>query len=173
MSKSKRKIDPNQGSFNFGMVEDYIEVKEEILHSVALPVQPVDGCECEYEACVLLAAAVNQAYRDAGISREQLCDGINEYFGRTPERYKEKQCRKPLSYNMMNNMLSKPAENPMDAYLLFAIHHVCRSLGPARLFANAEGAKIATREEVKLIALGKLDRTIAEMKDLQRELKER
>lgn len=172
MSRRRKKIDPNQGSFDFTVkVDAYIAAKNTILESIAEP-PPISGYECEHEANVLLAASVKEAQREAGLSRDQLCDGINEFFGRTAERIEQKLCRKPLSLDMLNNHLSKPAEYPLDAYLLFAIHHVCRSLAPAKVLVAAEGAQIASRKEIKLIALGKLDQTMAEMQTLKRQLKE-
>ncbi len=172
MSKKKKRIDPNQGSFDFTVrVDEYIAAKNTIFDSIVE--QPLlSGYECEYEACVLLAASVKEAQREAGLSRDQMCDGINEFFGRTAERVEQKLCRKPLSLDMLNNHLSKPAEYPLDAYMLFAIHHVCRSLAPARVLVAAEGAQVASREEIKLIALGKLDQTMAEMQTLKKQLKE-
>ena len=171
MSRNTRQIDPNQGTFDFsGKVDEYVATKQSILDSIAQP--DIGDFECEDEANIMLAASVKKAQTTAGLSREQLCDGINTFFGRTAERVAEKKCRKPLSLDMLNNHLSKPAEYPMDAYLLFAIHRICRSLEPARVLAAAEGAQIASREEVRLIAMGKLDETMAEMQALKKQLKE-
>jgi hypothetical protein len=74
---------------------------------------------------------------------------------------------------MLNNYLSKPSERPIPAYYLFAIHHVTNSLEPAKVFVEAEGAKIATGEEIRQMALGKLEDHIVEIKKLKKEIKGR
>ena len=71
---------------------------------------------------------------------------------------------------MLNNYLSKPAECPIPAYYLFAIHHVTESFEPARMFVEAEGARIATGSEIRQLNIGKLEEHLIEIKKLKKEL---
>lgn len=123
----------------------------------------------------MIAAGIKKAINESDLSRDQVVDLINEYFGRTKEEAKKDEplCRNPLTINMFNNYLSKPAECPIPAYYLFAIHHVTESLEPARVFVEAEDAKIATGGEIRQMALGKLEEHIVEIKKLKKELKGR
>ncbi|MBE0598313.1 MAG: hypothetical protein IH614_13680 [Desulfuromonadales bacterium] len=168
-----KRVDPNQLPLDFSaQVEAYIEVRSEILEAIeAAPVGV--SAENEFEACIEIAAACKKAYREARLSREQLVDGINAYFGRSDAGAKSDPpiCRKPLSIDMLNNYLSKPTEYPLPAYLLYAIHHVTGCLEPARVILAAEGAQVATAREVRLMQLGKLEETLAEMQRLRREIK--
>ena len=78
MSKSKKKIDPNQLNFDFDRkIEQYRELKEEILQGAE-----ASATHCEFEeACIEIAAAIKRAIRQSGLSREQMVDAINDYFG--------------------------------------------------------------------------------------------
>jgi len=171
---AKRNLhDPNQLPLDFSaQVDAYVEVRSEILEAIEAAPAGVSS-ENEFEACIEIAVAVKSAYREAHLSREQLLDGINAYFGRSDAGAKAEPptCRKPLSLDILNNYLSKPAEYPLPAYLLYAIHHVTGSLEPAKVILAAEGAQVATAREVRLMQLGKLEETLAEMQQLRRELK--
>jgi hypothetical protein len=54
---------------------------------------------------------------------------------------------------------------------LYAIHHVTGIVEPGATIVAAEGAQVATAEEVRLLQLGRLDETIAEMQKLKKQLK--
>ena len=116
----------------------------------------------EFEACIEIAAAIKRSIRDSGLSRDQVVDGINAYFGRTKAGAvaDPQTCRNPLSIHMLNNYLSKPAENPIQAYLLFPICHVTKSFRPLNVILSAFGARVATREEIEHMEFGKLDAAI-------------
>lgn len=171
----KRKDDPNQIQFEFDFdqrVDNYIQATQQIQEAIASPPH-TERIECEFEASVEIAAAIKRAIRDSGMSREQTVDAINSYFGRSKEAAENDPpgSRNPLSIHMLNNYLSKPAEYPIPAYYLYAIHHITGSLEPAATIVAAEGGKIATGEELRQMALGKLEENIAEMQRLKKQLK--
>ena len=115
MSNRKKRIDPNQLSFLFNkQIEEYANLKNEIVNT---PSQSLQNQSFE-EACIEMAAAVKRAIRNTNLSREQMVDAINDYFGwpHTP-----KAGEKHLSLHMLNHYLSKPAEYPMPAFYLFAV----------------------------------------------------
>ena len=166
MSKRKKKIDPNQLSFDFDRkIEQYRELKEEILQGE--PQASADDCEFE-EACIEIAAAVKRAIRQSGLSREQMVDAINDYFGWPKE---ETRKGKRLSIHMLNHYLSKPAEYPIPAFYIFAIQRITGSLEPIEALADAEGARVISGDEVRQMALGKLDEMILEMQRMKKELR--
>ncbi len=177
MSKSRKKLDPNQKTFDFTFnekVDRYVESKKEILNAIESG-PPVTQIENEFEACIEISAAIKKVIRTTGMSREQVVDKINDYFGRTIKgSIKEPQtCRKPLSLNMLNNYLSKPTEYPIPAYYLYPIHHITKSLEPAATIVAAQGARIATGIELRQMTLGKLEENIKEMQKLKRDLGKR
>lgn len=129
--------------------------------------------ENEFDLCVVLAAGVKKAISLSGLSRDQVVDEINKYFGRNHDDASKDAgiCRKPLTIHMLNNYLSKPAHYPIPAYYLFAIHHITKSLEPGRVMVEAEGAKVATGAEIRQMALGKLEEHIVEINKLKKEIK--
>lgn len=176
MSKRKEKIDPRQMEFDWDfpsklekLVHDRAELRDK---AAAGPEKTRNGVN-EFGLCVDLAAGIQRAMNEADLSREQVVDLVNEYFGRTAEEAKSDNptCRNPLSIHMLNNYLSKPAETPIPAYYLFAFHHVTRSLEPARVMVEAEGARVATGGEIRQMALGKLEEHLIEVNKIKKELK--
>jgi hypothetical protein len=165
MSKRKKRIDPNQLSFIFDQkIEEYATLKDEIINT---PSQSPQNQTFE-EACIEMAAAVKRAIRNTNLSREQMVDAINDYFGWPDAPQAE---GKHLSLHILNHYLSKPAEYPIPAFYLFAIQRITESLEPARCLAEAEEAKVISKGEVRQWALGKLDETIVEMQRLKKELR--
>lgn len=176
MSKRNNAIDPNQLALDFdAQVDAFVEVKGSLFDAVAQRQQVHQGAENDYEACIEIAAAIKRTLRESGMSREQLVDGINEYFGRTDEGAEADPptCRKPLTIHMMNNYLSKPTEYPLPAYYLYAIHSVTGILEPAATIVSAEGAQVTTAEDLRLLHLGRLEETLDEMRRLRRDLRGR
>lgn len=155
----------------FDAIESYVEKRKEIVEQCNQPTVSREVAS-EAEDCIEIAAAIKRSIRESGLSREQVCDELNEYWGRSTERYKKGECSKPLSYEMFNHHLSKPVEYPVKAYFLFAIHRVTKSLEPARTIVAAEGAEIATKEDIAMLALGKLEKNISEMQKLKRQIKQ-
>ena len=167
--------DPNQLKLELryeDKVDSYISAKKEILKAINEP-EPTLAIENEFEACVEIAAAIKRAIRLSGMSRDQVVDGINSYFGRSEAGAAEDPpvCRKPLSIHMLNNYLSKPTEYPMPAYYLYAVHHVTGSLEPAETIVSAENAKVATGAEIRQMKLGKLEQILIETQRLKQEMK--
>ena len=160
MSRKRKRLDPNQLAFDFDHhIQEYRELKEEILSPSKT--QQSGFFESREEACIEVAVTVKQAIRKSGLSREQVVDTINEYFGDS----------KALSIHMFNHYLSKPVEYPMPAYLIYPIQRITTRLDPTIAFAEAEGAKVISKDEVREWAVGKLDSQIIEMQKLKRELR--
>jgi len=176
MSKRKQKIDSNQMEFDWDFpskLEKVLQDRAELHKKIISGPPKIRQTENEYDLCVLLAAGVKKAINESDLSRDQVVDGINDYFGRNHEDAAKEEgiCRNPLTIHMLNNYLSKPAECPMPGYYLFAIHHITDSLEPAKVFVEAEGAKIATGGEIRQMAIGKLEEHLIEIKKLKKELK--
>lgn len=163
-SKRRKKIDRNQLAFDFDRrLEAYEKAREEILE-VCSHTPCSKSMESWEEACIEVAAAIKRAIRQGKTSREQVVDGINEYFGCSDKN-------KKLSIHMFNHYLSKPTEYPIPTFYIFAIQHVTGSLEPTKALAEAMDARIISGVEVRQMALGKLDETISETQRLKRELK--
>jgi len=162
MSKKKFFIDSRQKKLDFSAkIDAYRNLKEEILDDLSnynTPKQIEDFAE----ACIEIAVGIKRAIKTSGLSREQVVDGINEYFGDT---------KKPLSIHIFNHFLSKPDKYPIHAAYLFAIQHITGSLEPIRVIAGAEDAQVISGTEVRQMALGKLEETIVEMQKLKKELR--
>lgn len=177
MSRRKGKLDPGQLQFEFSWdqaVDEYVEKRLEIEQAVAdVPPKAVKARTSEFELCVEIAASVARAIRKTDLSREQVVDKVNEYFGRTADGAKEDppSCRNPFSTHMLNKYIGKPDEAPIPAYYLVAIQHVCGSLDPAQALVEPMGAKVVSSEESRLLTLGKLENSITEMQKLRRELR--
>ncbi|MFH2064951.1 MAG: hypothetical protein ABIK15_07125 [Pseudomonadota bacterium] len=189
MSRAGKSLDSNQLEIPFTwekQIEQFVEVRKEIqieAEEIAKGPEPQKRVECEFELSVTIAAAIKRALDDSGLSREQLVDEINAYFGRTKAGAVEQPpededgepippvCRRPLTIHMLNNYLSKPADCPIPAYYLFAIHHITRSLAPAEEFVKAEGGKVATGVEIRQMQIGKLQANLEEGRMIMKELK--
>lgn len=173
MSNRSRKIDQNQLAFDFeAKLEVYQSARLEVLEACqeSGPIQPViDSAD---EACVEIAAAIKRMLRETNLSREELVDEINDYFGldRADESGDESG-RKPLTIHMFNHYLSKPVYYPIPAFYLIAILAITGSLEVARVLVEPIGARIISGPEVRQMALGQLDEMITEMQKLKRELK--
>jgi len=166
MSKHQKKIDSRQMTLDFdSRIDAYAALKEEILNKAPV----ADKCvETHEEACIQMAAAIKTAIRHSGMSREQLVDAINGYFGWDQANGKP---GKQLSIHMLNHYLSKPVQYPIPAFYVFAVQAVTQSLEPVRAFAEAAGARVISGDEVRHMTMGKLDATILEMQKLKRELR--
>ena len=161
MSKGRKRLDnPNQLKLDFDRkIETYQAAREEVL----------DACQerqiTKYpanrnEACAEIAVACKRAIRHSDMSREQIKDAINNYFGEPR-----------LSIHMLNNYLSNPCRYPLPSYYIYAIQDVTGSLEPTQALAESMGARVITGAEIRQMALGKLDETILEMQRLKKELR--
>lgn len=177
MSRRKQKLDPNQLQLDFSWeqtVDGYVETRMELQDALAeLPKKKAKDSVSEFELCVEIAAEVGRMIRRSGLSREQVVDEVNEYFGRSEAGAKENPpaCRNPLTIHMLNNYIGKPDKYPIQAYLVAALQHVCRELSVTQAMVDPEGGKVVTAEESRLLTLGKLENSISEMQKLKRELK--
>jgi len=176
VAKKSQQIAPGQMALDFSSkVDTLIEVKGNILDALHTRPETFAPTENEFEACIEIAAAIKKAVRDSGMSRDQLVDAINDYFGRTNDGADADPptCRKPLTINQLNHYLSKPCEYPIPTYYLFAIHRVTGVIEPGATIVAAAGGQVATSEEINLLQLGKLEATLDEMRRLRSELKGR
>ena len=135
------------------MMKEYKEVGEALNNMIDVgPVQ--HEMENEFELCHEIAVALKQELRAAGISRDTFCDQVNEYLGRTQERYKATPplCRKPITKTMLDKIISDPVNYPLDAYYLFAFQQV-GGFGVLNAIAGAVGAQVVSREDLHKIAI--------------------
>ena len=114
MSKRRTIFDKRQRILDLDFssrVENLIDQKQEILRTVRP--EKTYAIEDHQELCVEIAGAIKRAIKNTGLSREQIVDGINDYFGWTG--------KKQLSIHTLNNYIAKPVERPIPAYLLFPL----------------------------------------------------
>ena len=163
MSKRKNCLDTRQMSFNFDRhIDEYRDLKAEILDQ-----EPQKVNHTYQEACIEIAAALKRMQRQSGLSREQLVDLVNEYFGWGAKSIKR------LTIHMFNHYLSKPVQYPIPSYYIFAVQAVTVSLEICQTFAGAEHARVISRDEVRQMTLGKIDENIMELQRLKKELRGR
>ncbi len=171
--RTKKVKPPVQRQFDFMMrqnVEDIVAKTKE-LHDSVQSIQPMN--DTDHEACTSIADSIKDAIKRTGLSREQVVDAINEYFGRTEGGAKEDEpkCFNPLTINTFNNYLSKPTEYKIPAFYLFAIQHICNSPCMAKVLAENEGAKVLVGSEVKRFYLMKVSESIDTLKKAEKDLK--
>ena len=168
MSRRARKIDPRQLSFDFDRhIQEYAELKDTLISRGHEKQQSAESYE---EICIEIAASIKKAIRKTNLSREQIVDAINDYFGWPKEETKK---GKHLSIYIFNHYLSKPIQYPIPFFYIYAIQHITKSLIPTISLAEAEDAQVISGDEVRQMAIGKLDETILEMRKLKRELRDR
>jgi hypothetical protein len=162
-------LDSLQEAFDFeSPVEAYEAVREEILRADRPPAPPADAYGYE-ECCNELAVAVKRAIRASGMSREEVVDQINKFFGWPPDG----DGRERLTIHMLNNYLCRPSSYNMPIPYLYAIQRVTNSLEPLRCLAEMEGVKVVTAEEEKMLALGKIEAALMDIQHARRVLKGR
>ena len=162
MSKNAKRIDPTQQPLDFDTpIAEYQSLRVQL---IAGP-EKLERVENYAEACIEVAATVKSCLRAWGKSREEMVDAINHFFCAT-----EKDSWH-LSIHMFNHYLSKPTEYPMPAAIIYAIQHITGSQEITSSFAKAEGARVISGEEVRELAIGKIDDAIAEMQRLKKEFR--
>jgi hypothetical protein len=175
MSKNKRKfVTPQQMSLPFGIekhVEDVVKSTQELQNTFYKEPQRFVTTN-DFEACIAVASATKHAITEVGLSREQIVDRINRYFGRTKKGCKGNNpvCFKPLTISMLNNYLGKPLEYKLPAYLIFAINEITKSLIIPETFVKAMGGEVLRAEEIKSHTLIKLQKNIDEMQKLKKQI---
>jgi hypothetical protein len=162
MAKKRKLLDTVQTALDFDQpIEAYTQLREQLSKA---PPAPIEAKEFRYEEyCIEIAVAVKKAIRASGMSREQLVDEVNDFYG-----WPKNDGRKSLTIHMLNNHLCKPTEYPMPTSLIHAVNRVTGSLEPLAAMAEMEGARIITGDEVRKLALGKIDDAIQEMQKLKR-----
>lgn len=119
------------------------------------------------------AAACKRAIQKSGMSRAQIVDRINENWrpieeecgidgAKTEGRSRAERGINPplLSLCMLNNYLSKPTENRLPAWLIYAICEVTECLEPLAVQIENLGGTIIDRDERDELTLGKLEATL-------------
>lgn len=163
MSKRKKSLDSRQLRFDFDRrIDEYRDLKTEILTRE----QPKTNHTYQ-EACIEIAAALKRMQRKSDLSRQQIVDRINDYFGWAPKSTKK------LTIHMFNHYLSKPVQYPIPSFYIFAFQRVTESLGLCQAFAEAEGAQVISGDEKRALTLGKIDENILELQRLKKELRGR
>lgn len=162
MTKRCNILDAGQSALDFDQpIEAYTQLRDHL--SKAAPA-PIEAREFRYEEyCIEIAVAIKKAIRASGMSREQIVDEINDFYG-----WPKNDGRKSLTIHMLNNHLCKPTEYPPTMSLIHAVHRITGSLEPLATMAEMEGARIITGDEVRKLALGKIDDAIQEMQKLKR-----
>jgi len=170
MSTRQQKFDPAQGVLDFSAtVEAYVKDKEKLVSSMII--MPSDAPETEQEISMMLGVSIKSAQEESGLSREQICDGVNQLLQRSEEKFQAKECHRPLSVDMLNNHISRPYKYPIDACALYAITVVCSSLAPAKIIAASIKGQVVTQEEARLAAIGKIDEASATLQRYKKQLK--
>lgn len=175
MSRKRKKSDRNQMliDFEWGQkVDRFVENRQAIQAAIAEPRTPSDY-ENEFEYGFELSVGIKRAIRESGLSREQVVDAVNAFFNRSHQGAKTDppSCRNPLTANMLTKYICKPDEAPIPAYYLVAIMFATGSLAPARALVEPMGAQVVDREEVRQLALGKIENNISELRRLKKELR--
>ena len=158
----------SQQSFDFEQaVDQLLESKDALVRACreTRPTRPIGG---RSDAAEEIALACKHAIRDAGLSREQALDKVNELLGLSETDGSE---GKPISPHIWNHYLSKPAEYPLPAYVVMALVRVTGALEPLQTMAEPVGARVISGEEAKLMHLGKIENLHAELLRVRRELK--
>ena len=176
MAGKKKTNDKNQRSLNgFETEIDHILRKNrEVCQALRIleETRPKkDSIDNEFELCHELAAALKLEIEQSGMSRPQFCDRVNEYLGRTQDRYEKRPslCRRPLTLHTLNKMISNPVQYSINAYYLFAFQHVLGGFGVIGAIVGAKGAKVVTGPDIRRIAQVKA----AELKDTAQEIVKR
>ena len=176
---AKKRKDPDQLDL-FGEkpdVDEFIALHRKMLAPSPPPEPEQNQCSWE-EDCIYLAVAAKEAISESGMSRQEVADEVNSRYGwPSVEEYKglldagKTKGVKHLSYHMLNHYLSKPTKYRMNAYMVLAIQRVTESLKFCDVLAREQGATVASPEENRALSFGKLQRTLLELKELEKEFK--
>ncbi|MBN2427120.1 MAG: hypothetical protein JXK94_02160 [Deltaproteobacteria bacterium] len=173
MAKKNQKISDSQMSLDFSaQIDSYIEERIELTKSIS-QTKPRIEPESEFELCIEVASVIKQSIRASGLSRAQVVDAINLFFGRTEAGAEADPptCRRPLTIHQLNKYLSSPIEHAIPLYFAFALQDVTKSMEPAATIIAAAGGQVATAEEIRLLNLGKIEKGMDELRRLRNELK--
>jgi hypothetical protein len=162
MKKQRKSLDACQSALDFDQpIEAYTLLRDQLVKAAPAPIEAKEFRYEEY--CIEIAVSIKKAIRASGLSREQIVDEVNDFYG-----WPKNDGRKSLTIHMLNNHLCKPTEYPVPMFLIHAVHRITGSLEPLATMAEMEGARIITGDEVRKLALGKIDDAIQEMQKLKR-----
>jgi hypothetical protein len=166
MTKRGKFSDNSQMAIDFDQpIERYARLREELISD---PPPQIEAREYAWEEyCLEVAVAAKRAIRDSGLSRPQFVDAINRFFG-WPIEGEGSGRDKRMTLAMLQNHLCKPAAYPFDVPLIHAIVRISGSLEPLSAMAGTEGCQLLTRDEAKLLALGKIDNALAELQRIKK-----
>ena len=135
---SPKHNDPNQLGFDFeAKIEQFTELGQEIIDYRCPTIKTDEGDEgfdSVAEFHIEIAAMLKAAIRDAGLSRQDILDKYNRYWGATGADDEHR----PMSIHVLNNHLSKPAENPPPMRLVWGIVAVTQDKGIPTMFGHAD-----------------------------------
>jgi hypothetical protein len=136
------------------LIKTYKDAGDNINDLAQYGPEPAACGEEEAELCNEVAAAVKMDLRESGMSREQLVDAMNAFFGRTEDgaNAEPPTCKKPLTINMLNSYLSKPAEYPIPCHFQYAFNRIFGSFRVQRTIVKAMGGKVISGEDVRRLA---------------------
>ena len=156
----------NQHTFNFERaVDELIDRRTDLVRACREATDPTEITSVG-DACEEVAVACKRAIRDTGLSRDQILDEVNQVLGLAGGAN-----RKSISSHMWNHYLSKPTQYPMPAYLVMAVCVATGSLEPIQALADPMGARVISRDEVRLMHLGKVETLHNELLNLRREIR--
>ncbi len=133
------------------------------------PVRP--GVEDEYEICQEIAISLKREIRDSGLSRDEFADEVNVFFGRTEDRHKLDECRKPLTGKDIDKIISDTRGRPLHAYYLYAFQHVL-GFGMANAIVGAKGGQVVSQEDRRLLALARIGDLKTKIQEAEKTLKQ-
>lgn len=153
-----------------GLVYDELKKVDRELQRI-IKTHPVRPCvENEFELCQEIAVSLKQEIRESGLSREQFADAVNQYFGRTDERHKLGECRKPLTKDDIDKTISDAPGRPIHAYYLYAFQHIL-GFGVADTIVGAKGAQVVSQEDRRLLALARINDLEVQLRAARKTLK--
>lgn len=127
--------------------------------------------ENEFELCNEIAVLLNQGIRDSGMSRDEFAEEVNLFLGRTDDRHKFGECRKPLTRADIEKWISDAPARPIHAYYLYAFQHIL-GFGVANGIVGAKGGQVVSQEDRRLLALAQIGELEARIRDAKKVLKQ-
>ena len=150
------------------MYHEYKKVDRALRNMIRTsPARP--GVEDEFELCQEIASNLGREIKNAGISRDEFADRVNDFFGRTEERYQLKECRKPLARADVDKWISDFKIRPIDSYYLYAFQHIL-DFGVINTIVGAIGGQVVSQEDRRLLALAHIGELEARIRDAKKTL---
>ena len=143
------------------LIEQIDSTAHELLNDLRTepaPPEPIhDGRDVEGELYSEINAAVIEAIRESGLSRDQVVQYVNAQFGRTSDVLGA-DGKRPLSLHMLNNYLAESkSDSKIPLWLLEGICSATGSIKPIEVLARRHAAYVISDRELMETRLGKLD----------------